>query len=98
MMTVIIFSLFIQTMQSLTELKNGLRLAIRPPYSPDLAPPHFFLLGHVKYCLQGMAFSSPEELLAAIGEIVAAISIESVHGPFEHWMKRLEWASQNNGD
>jgi hypothetical protein len=48
--------------------ENRLRLATRTPYSPDLDG--FFLFGHVKHCLQEMAFASHEELLTAIGEIV----------------------------
>jgi hypothetical protein len=31
--------------------ENPLRLAVYPPYSPDLAPSDFFLFGHIKYCL-----------------------------------------------
>jgi histone-lysine N-methyltransferase SETMAR len=51
--------------------ENRLRFALHPLYSPDLAPSDFFLFGHMKHCLQGNAFLSREELLAAIHEIVA---------------------------
>jgi histone-lysine N-methyltransferase SETMAR len=53
--------------------ENRLRLAVHPPYSPELAPSDFLLFGHIKHCLQGIAFSSREELLAAIHEIIAAV-------------------------
>jgi transposase len=44
--------------------ENGLWLATHPPYSPDLAPSDFFLFGYVKNRLQGIVFTSREELLA----------------------------------
>jgi hypothetical protein len=47
--------------------ENVLLLAPHPPYSPDLAPSDFFLLGYVKECLKGMLFPSYEELLDTIG-------------------------------
>jgi transposase len=50
--------------------EDGLRLALHPPYSPDLAPSDFFLFGYVKERLIGMVFPSYEELLDAIGEVV----------------------------
>jgi hypothetical protein len=46
--------------------ENRLRLAVHPPYSPDFAPPDFFLFGHIKHYLQEIAFPSREGLLAAI--------------------------------
>jgi hypothetical protein len=46
-------------------------LTVHPPYSLDLALSDFFPFGHVKYCLEGMVFPSPDELLAAIHEIVS---------------------------
>jgi hypothetical protein len=59
-----------------------MRLATHPPYSTDFAPSDSFLFGHVKYCLQGIMSPSQEKLLAAIGEIVAAIPIKIMHGVF----------------
>jgi hypothetical protein len=43
-------------------------------------------------------FLSYEELLDAIGEMVAGIESETLTAVFEYWMERLEWASKNNGD
>jgi hypothetical protein len=45
-----------------------------------------------------MVFPSYEELLDAIGEVVTGIESETLTAVFEHWMERLEWMSQNNGD
>jgi transposase len=78
--------------------ENGLRLAPNPPYSPDFAPSDFFLFGSVKERLKGMVFPSYEELLDAIGEVVSGIESETLTAVFEHWIVRLEWVSNNNGD
>jgi hypothetical protein len=50
--------------------ENRLRLAVYVPYSLDIAPSDFFLFGHTKPCLQGIAFLSRGELLAVVHEIV----------------------------
>jgi transposase len=41
--------------------ENELGLAPHPPYSHDLAPSDFFLLGYAKERLKGMVFLSYEE-------------------------------------
>jgi transposase len=64
--------------------ENPLRLAVPTPYSPDLAPPDFFLFGHVKYCLHGILCPSREELLAAIHEIVEVIPRPTLEDLFWH--------------
>jgi transposase len=48
--------------------ENGLRLALHPPYSLDLAPPDYFLFRYVKERLKEMVFPSYEELLNRIGD------------------------------
>jgi hypothetical protein len=78
--------------------ENRLRRAVHPPYSPDLAPSDFFLLGDIERCLQRIAFPSREELLAATHEIVGAIPRPTLEDVFRHWIERLDWVSQNNGD
>jgi transposase len=78
--------------------ENGLRLALHQPYSSDLAPPDFFLFAYVKERLKGMVFPSYEESLDAIGQVVTGIESETLTAVFEHWMERLEWVSENNGD
>jgi hypothetical protein len=75
-----------------------MRLATHPPYSADLAPSDFFLFGHVKNRLHGITFQSHDESLAGIVAVLGQIPIETLQRVFEHWMQRLEWVSQNNGD
>jgi hypothetical protein len=78
--------------------ENRPHIIVHPSYSFDLSPSDFFLFGHIKYCLQGIAFPSCEALLAAIHEIVEAIPRPTLEDLFRHWMERPEWVSQNNGD
>jgi hypothetical protein len=40
-----------------------------------------------------MAFASHEEVLTAIGEIVADIPRETLHRVLDRWMERREWVS-----
>jgi hypothetical protein len=70
--------------------ENRFRLAVHPPNSSDLAPSDFSLFGHIKYCLQGITFPFGEELLAAIHEIVGAITRATLEEVFWHEMERLE--------
>jgi hypothetical protein len=63
--------------------ENGLRLAPHPPYSPDLAPPDFFLFDYVKECLKGMVFPSYDEFLDTIGEVVTGVESETLTAVFE---------------
>jgi hypothetical protein len=78
--------------------KNRLHLAVQPPNSPDYASANFFFFGHTKHCMQGIAFPSRDELLAAIHEIVGAIPRPTLEDVFRHLMERLKWVSQNSGD
>jgi histone-lysine N-methyltransferase SETMAR len=77
---------------------NGLGLATHGPYSIDLVPSDFLLFRHVKHGLQGLAFASHERFLTAISEISTDTPKETFHRAFDHWMERLEWVAQNNGD
>jgi hypothetical protein len=61
-----------------------LRFARYPPSSPDIAPPDFFHVGHVKNHLQGIVFQSQEELLAVMSEVLDEISVETWERLFEH--------------
>jgi hypothetical protein len=78
--------------------ENGLRLALHPPYSCDLAPSNFFLLDYVKERLKTMVFPSYEGLLDAIGKVATGVESETLTAVFGHWTERLEWVSRNNGD
>jgi hypothetical protein len=73
--------------------ENRIRFAVHPPYSPDLALSDFFLFGHIRHCLQGIAFLSRGEFFAVIHEILGAIPRPTLEDVFRHWMERPERVS-----
>jgi hypothetical protein len=70
--------------------ENRLRPAVHQSYSPDFALFDFFLFGHIRHYLQGIAFPSHEALPAAIHEIIGAIPRPTLQDVFRHWMEGLE--------
>jgi histone-lysine N-methyltransferase SETMAR len=68
---------------------NRMKQAPHPPYSPDLAPSDFFLLGYVKRKLMGYHAESPSELLIRIRVILLEIPQETLNVVFLDWMERL---------
>jgi hypothetical protein len=52
----------------------------------------------VKDYLQGIVFASGDELLVGIHKVLDEMPRETLPRLFEHWIERLEWASQNNGE
>jgi hypothetical protein len=61
-----------------------------PPYSPDIAPSDFFLFGDVKRQLMGKHFSSAEELMAALEEILEMYTSTTLISVMDEWVTRLE--------
>jgi hypothetical protein len=53
--------------------ENGMKSAPHPPHSPDLAPPDFYLFGHVKRCLAGLSFEDADRFLAAVEGVLEGI-------------------------
>jgi histone-lysine N-methyltransferase SETMAR len=53
--------------------ENRMKLAPLPPYSPDLAPSDFYLIGYVKRCLAGLLFEDADQLLAAVECVLEGI-------------------------
>jgi hypothetical protein len=43
-----------------------MKSAPQTPYSPDLAPSYFYLIGYVKRRLAGLSFDDADQLLAAV--------------------------------
>ena len=48
--------------------ESGFELVDHPPYSPDLAPSHFFLFPKMKEHLRGQKFSGDDELMSAVND------------------------------
>jgi hypothetical protein len=53
--------------------ENRMKSALYPPYSPDLAPSDFYLLGYVNSCLAGLLFEDADQLLAAVEGVLEGI-------------------------
>ena len=70
--------------------KNGVVRVPHPPYSPDIAPSDFFLFGFIKDKLRGKKFTSPDDLLEAITEILGQISKEDRKRVFSCWIDRCK--------
>jgi histone-lysine N-methyltransferase SETMAR len=47
---------------------NVFEVVPHPPYSPDLAPPHFWLFGALKKHLKGKRFTCDDEVQAAMAK------------------------------
>jgi hypothetical protein len=84
------------TDQSIIENQFGLVPHVH--YSLDLALSDFWLFGHVKSSFVGQIFDEPEQLLDAITEFLNEIQPPEVVSVFGHWVERVQWISENNGD
>jgi hypothetical protein len=62
-----------------------------PPYSPDIAPPGFWLFGYVKDSLAGRLFDEPEQLLEAITEFLNEMQPSELEVVFIHWLLEKQW-------
>jgi hypothetical protein len=78
--------------------ENRMKSAPHPPWSPDLTPSDFYLLGHVKRCLAGLSFEDADELLAAVEGVLEGIEKMTSQAVFLEWMDRLRKYIATNGD
>ena len=76
---------------------NMLRLP-HPAYSPDISPNDFFLYGYVKERLKGFHFTSREDLVSKVNEIIENIDKSIWSSVFDDWIQRLRIVIDNNGD
>jgi histone-lysine N-methyltransferase SETMAR len=53
--------------------ENRMKSAPHPPYSPNLAPPDFYLFEYVMRCLAGLSFENEDQLLAAVEGVLEGI-------------------------
>ena len=60
-----------------------------PPYSPDLAPCDFGLLGTMKETFQGLSFDSEEDLIEAIKNFFNEMPPQFWENIFNNWIERL---------
>jgi hypothetical protein len=67
-----------------------------PTYSPDLSQSDFFLFGMLKERMLGTLYSSTDELISAISELIASPKDQLV-SVYKTWMKRLNWLIKHRG-
>jgi histone-lysine N-methyltransferase SETMAR len=77
--------------------RNGMKRALHPPYSPDLAPSDFSLFGYVKGCLADHSFESTDALFGVVQGILEAIEKVTLQAVFLDWMERLWKCIDSNG-
>lgn len=68
--------------------KFGVATLPHPPYSPDLAPPDFFLFPRVKRQLKGQRFDSIEAAQAATTAALNSIPETDFQRAFDEWQTR----------
>jgi hypothetical protein len=78
--------------------RNEIVIAAHPPYSPDLAPSDFYLLGHVKCLVSGESFETGERLLLAVAGISGSLEKSILTRVFLEWITSSEQFIEINGD
>jgi hypothetical protein len=68
-----------------------------PAYNPYLSPSDFFLFGMLEERMSGISYSSPDELISAISELVASLPNNQLLSVYTNRMKRLNWVIENRG-
>jgi hypothetical protein len=63
---------------------SSLGIAPHPPYSPDLAPPDFWLFGHIKTSLVDCVFNEIDEFLEAVTLFLNEIQPSELQFIFHH--------------
>jgi hypothetical protein len=60
------------------------------PYSPDLAPWHFFLFPKIKLKLKGRRFDSTEEIQAESQRLLDTLTKQNFQEAFQKWRRRWD--------
>ena len=61
-----------------------------PPYSPDLAPCHFFLFPKLKLWMKGQRFDTIEEIQEELQWVLDTIPKRDFQGCFQAWQTRWD--------
>jgi hypothetical protein len=67
----------------------GITRRPHPPYSPGLAPCDFWLFGNLKTKLEGSTFTSAEQLMVKVNEILMDIALHEFISVFDDWKRRF---------
>ena len=70
----------------------------QPPYSPDTAPPDFFLFPKIKRALKGTRFGTLEAVQLATARALDALRVVDFQGAFGNWKIRYQRVIDSDGD
>jgi transposase len=70
----------------------------QPPYSPDLAPAHFFLFPKLKSTLKGRRFQTIGEIKENSLQDLCAIPQNTFQDAFQNWKKCWERCINSSGE
>jgi len=70
--------------------KAGIPTLPQPPYSPDVAPPDFFLFPRLKRPMKGKHFETTEGIKAACTAAFKAIPENAFRDAFNAWKSRWQ--------
>jgi hypothetical protein len=62
-----------------------------PSHSPDLSRGDFFFFGMLKERMSGTSYSSRDEPISAISELIASLPKDQLVSICKNWIKRLNW-------
>lgn len=77
--------------------KNNTVTMPQPPYSPDMAPCHFFLFPKIKRTLKGRRFTDIDDIKRASLKELKAIPKIEFENCFEDWKKRWHKCIKSHG-
>jgi hypothetical protein len=69
-----------------------------PPYSPDLSPGDFWLLGALKNRMKETVFRSVYEVCDFVYSFWCVVTLDEVQPAFHQWMRRLNWVCEHDGE
>ncbi|KAJ8962268.1 hypothetical protein NQ318_018246 [Aromia moschata] len=69
-------------------VKAGITVVPQPPYSPDVAPPGFFLFPRLKTPMKGQHFGSVKNIQKAYTDALKAIPENDYRAAFDAWKTR----------
>jgi hypothetical protein len=70
----------------------------QPPYSPDLAPSHFYSFLTVIEKLQNIALRDEDQLFECLIEIAAGLDQTELNRVFHAWKERVRQVREGTGD
>jgi hypothetical protein len=70
--------------------KQSLSPLPQPSYSPDLAPPDFFLFPRLKCSLKGHHFGTVKNVQAAVTSALKEIPVQDFQASYDAWQNRWQ--------